>query len=259
MQYIYIFLWWHWGIMSQYCCSDDLQFHNYILHNFHSRSILILYTIFIHVPYWYYTQFPCMFQAVDPHIYYTPTLLSNHNVPSLSQWPHCTQNCRSWWTFFQFPIIISLHCTHWPPVAGPAVTRKTPRTRGTEICSRKHVLKLCMVCCAAPTLWLSMMDHGVSIAAGSTLSYLYANHQFNPAAMLMVHTQHCCYGCSSVSDIVNPAAMDAPVSVTLSTLQLWMLQCQWHWGIHSCRADSVTDTGASIAAGLTVSLTLGHP
>ena len=27
---------------------------------------------------------------------------------------------------------------------------------------------------------------------------------------------------------VYPAAMDAPVSMALSTLQLWMLQCQWH-------------------------------
>ena len=33
-------------------------------------------------------------------------------------------------------------------------------------------------------------------------------------------------GCSSVNDTVNPEAMDAPVSMTLSTLLLWMLQCQ---------------------------------
>ena len=37
---------------------------------------------------------------------------------------------------------------------------------------------------------------------------------------------------------VSPGVMDAPVS----TLQLLMLQCQWHWGIHSCRVDF----GASI-------------
>ena len=39
---------------------------------------------------------------------------------------------------------------------------------------------------------------------------------------------YCSYECSSVSDTVSPVAMDAPVSVTLSTMQLWMLQCQWH-------------------------------
>ena len=33
--------------------------------------------------------------------------------------------------------------------------------------------------------------------------------------------------------------MDAPMSVTMSILQLWMLQCHWHWGIHSYRVDLV--------------------
>ena len=70
------------------------------------------------------------------------------------------------------------------------------------------------------------------------------------------HCQPCSYGCSSVSDTcqpcsyggsivndtVNPAVMDALVSVTLSRLQLWMLQCQWHWSIHNCRVDSISTT-----------------
>ena len=57
--------------------------------------------------------------------------------------------------------------------------------------------------------------------------------------MLQCHWRYqpCSYGSSSVSDSVNPAAMDAPVSVTVSILQLWMLQCHWHWSIHSCRID----------------------
>ena len=45
------------------------------------------------------------------------------------------------------------------------------------------------------------------------------------------HCQSCSYGCSSVNDSVNPAVMDAPVSVTLSTLQQWMLKAQWYWSI----------------------------
>ena len=40
-----------------------------------------------------------------------------------------------------------------------------------------------------------------------------------------------------------------------STLQPWMLQCHWHWSIPNCRFDAVTDTGASMVAGLT----LEHP
>ena len=62
--------------------------------------------------------------------------------------------------------------------------------------------------------------------------------------------QHCSYGCSSVNDTVNTAAaMDAPVSVTMSTLQLWMLQCQWHSQHCSCNGcSSVSDTVNTAAA-----------
>ena len=42
-----------------------------------------------------------------------------------------------------------------------------------------------------------------------------------------------------LKSMVNPAAMDAPVSVTMSTLQPWMIQCQRHWTIHGYRLDSM--------------------
>ena len=48
----------------------------------------------------------------------------------------------------------------------------------------------------------------------------------NPAAMdapVSMTLSACSYGCSNVNDTVNPVAMDAPVLVTLATLQLWML------------------------------------
>ena len=64
------------------------------------------------------------------------------------------------------------------------------------------------------------------------------------------HCQPFSYGCFSVSDTVNPSAMDASVSVTLSTLQLWMFQCHWHCQRFSYGCSSVSDTGASIAKGL---------
>ena len=56
------------------------------------------------------------------------------------------------------------------------------------------------------------------------------------------HCQPCTYGCSSVSDTVNPAPMDAPVSVTLSILHLWMLQCQWHCQPCTFGCSSVSNT-----------------
>ena len=101
----------------------------------------------------------------------------------------------------------------------------------------------------------SVSDTGASIAAG--LTYYHVNHQLSPAAIWMLHCQPCSYGCSSVSDTINPAVMDAPVSVTLSTLQLWMLQCQWHYQPCSYGCSSVSDTGASITAVLISAIDTG--
>ena len=60
----------------------------------------------------------------------------------------------------------------------------------------------------------------------------------------------------SVSDTVNPAAMDAPVSVRLSTLQLWMLQYQWHCQCCSYGCSSVSDTVNPAAMDAPISVTL---
>ena len=72
------------------------------------------------------------------------------------------------------------------------------------------------------------------------------------------HTQHqlCSYGCSSVRDTVIPAAMDAPVSVTLTTLQLWMFQC--HGQRQSCShgCSSVTDAVSPAAMDDPVTMTV---
>ena len=55
---------------------------------------------------------------------------------------------------------------------------------------------------------------------------------------------------------VNPAAMDTPVSATLSTLQLWMLQCQWHCQPCIYWCSSVNDTVNPAAMDAPVSVTL---
>ena len=60
----------------------------------------------------------------------------------------------------------------------------------------------------------------------------------------------------SVSETVNPAAMDAPVSVRLSTLQLWMLQCQWDCQPCSYGCSSVSETVNPAAMDAPVSVTL---
>ena len=56
------------------------------------------------------------------------------------------------------------------------------------------------------------------------------------------HCQPCSYGRSSVTDIINPAVMEAPVSLTQSTLQLWTLQCHWYCQSCSYGSSSVIDT-----------------
>ena len=68
--------------------------------------------------------------------------------------------------------------------------------------------------------------------------------------------QPCSHGCSSVSDTVNPVAMDAPVWGTLSTLQPWMLQCQWHCQPCSYGCSSVSDTVNPAAMDAPLSVTL---
>ena len=69
------------------------------------------------------------------------------------------------------------------------------------------------------------------------------------------HCQPCSYRCSSVSHTVNPEAMDAPVSVTQSTLQLQTLQCQSYCQPCSYRCSSVSLTVNRGAIGAPLSVT----
>ena len=91
--------------------------------------------------------------------------------------------------------------------------------------------------------------------------------QFSYGCSSVSQWQQFSYGCSSVSNTatfklqcwqwsIHISCKTEVLICMMSILQLWMLQCQWHWSIHSCRIDTVTDTGASIAAGLTLSLPL---
>ena len=133
------------------------------------------------------------------------------------------------------------------------------------------------------TLNSTAMDAPVSVTLSTLQLWMLQCHW---------HCHHCSYGCASVTGTVNQgwgeyysgtrlakndkheytknivleyySSTDFPVLVLvcsvfapaqLSTLQLWMLQYQGHSQLYSYGCSSVSDTGASIAA----VLSLEHP
>ena len=96
---------------------------------------------------------------------------------------------------------------------------------------------------------LAAMDAPVSVTLSTLQLWMLQCHW---------HCQPCSFGCSNVSDIVDPALssygyFSVRLSVTLSTLQLWMLQCQWHCEPCSFECSSVNPAAMDAPVSMTLS------